>query len=96
MIIHISVPEVMRVPVWSGAPSGRWLDDFYEYIACDECEYPDVKNQPSHVWVWCHHGGYGGFDVSLDRHGEKMIDDWYFNYGLCVAVEWAMGRMIGE
>jgi hypothetical protein len=98
MIIHISVPEVMRVPVWSGEPSKRWLDDFHENIAsddceCDACRGPMTTNQPSHVWVWSHHGGMCGIDVSLAPHGNKMIDDWHLHYGLCEAVGWAMGKM---
>ena len=90
MIIHISVPEVMRVPVWSGAPSKQWIRDRVSWGADGVV---NTENQPSHVWVWSHHGGMCGVDVSLDPHGEKMIDDWHLHYGLCEAVNWAMGKM---
>ena len=89
---------VMRVPVWSGEPSKRWLDNFYENIAsddceCDACHGPMTTNQPSHVWVWRSNSSYYRPEVSLDRDGHKMIDDWYLNYGMCVAVDWAMEKM---
>ena len=90
IIHHISVPQVMRVPVWSGAPTKRWLDERKSWGA--ECA-PITTNQPSHIYVWCSHGGYCGAEVSLDRDGLKMIDDWHLHYGLCEAVCWAMLKM---
>ena len=90
MIVHISIPQVMRVPVWSGAPTKRWLDERESWGA--ECA-PITTNQPSHIYLWCSQSGYYSPEVSLDRDGRKMIDDWHLNYGMCVAVEWAMEKM---
>ena len=97
MIIHISVPEVMRVPVWSGAPSKQWLKERKEWndeLIQSGVDLPvDLSPKPSHVWVWSHHGGMTGVDVSLDPQGENYIEDWHLHYGLCTAVDWAMERM---